>query len=82
MSHLFDEAEWDIIDDKGKVEEDDFEDDDEGLPEGTEITEEIEVVQVVDPYLERRIGGRRQKEIPDVGKFLPPRSAARTSNPA
>ena len=25
----------------------------------------------VDPYLERRAGGRRAKEIPDIAQFLP-----------
>ncbi|HEU5080174.1 MAG TPA: hypothetical protein VFT72_13255 [Opitutaceae bacterium] len=82
MSHLFDEAEWDIIDDSGNVEVDDFEDEDDKLPEGHETTEEIEVVQVVDPYLERRLGGRRVKEIPDVAKYLPPKAETRSSTSA
>lgn len=33
--------------------------------------DEVELKPVEDPYLERRLGGRRVKEIPDIAKFLP-----------
>lgn len=69
MSHLFDETEWVVLD-----EDSDGADD----SEDEESEEEVEVVAEVDPYLERRIGGRRVKEIPDIAKFLPfPREAPR-----
>jgi hypothetical protein len=32
--------------------------------------EEVEAHAEVDPYIERRPGGRRVKEIPDVAKYL------------
>lgn len=68
MSHLFDEVEWNIVGEEDLVEGSG--EDDEDLVEGAETNEEIEVVQAVDPYLERRIGGRRVKEIPDIAKVL------------
>lgn len=63
ISHLFDEeqdwiftnADGDVIDEEEETEDDD---------------EEIEAAPAVDPYLERRIGGRRVKEIPDIARFL------------
>jgi hypothetical protein len=58
MSHVFDEQEWIAGD------EDDDEDEQE---EG----EEVEMVAVEDPYLERRNGGRRVHEIPNIAEFLP-----------
>ncbi len=60
MSHLFDEPDWEVIAD----------DDDEEGEEGRETNEEVELVAEADPYLERRAGGRRVKEIPDITKFL------------
>ncbi|MFZ9682141.1 MAG: hypothetical protein ACO3DQ_02905 [Cephaloticoccus sp.] len=42
-------------------------DDDEDAAE----EEEVELNAVEDPYLERRAGGRRVKEIPDITAFLP-----------
>jgi hypothetical protein len=61
VSHLFDEPDWEIIGD----------DLEEGVEEGDETKdEEVEVAPEVDPYLERRIGGRRVKEIPDIAKFV------------
>jgi len=65
VSHLFDEPDWVIIDEKG---ERDAEDDDEEEPQDAE--EEIEIVQKEDPYLERRAGGRRVKEIVEISKYL------------
>ncbi|PTY06204.1 hypothetical protein DB347_12210 [Opitutaceae bacterium EW11] len=63
MSHLFDEPDWEILD------EEDLEEGSED-EEGRETNEEIEVVAEMDPYLERRAGGRRVKEIPDIRKVL------------
>jgi hypothetical protein len=60
MSHVFDEAEW--------IVEEDEEEQEEG-------EEEVEMKRVEDPYFERRMGGRRVHEIPDIAKFLPPRPA-------
>ena len=55
MSHLFDdEPNWEITGAGG-----------EGVDE-----EEIAAQPEEDPYLQRRAGGRRVKEIPDVEKFL------------
>ena len=57
ISHVFDEEEWAGEDDPGEGDEGD--EDEQGLePE-------------VDPYFERRSGGRRVREIPDIRKFLP-----------
>ena len=39
----------------------------EGEAEGDE---EVEMVLAEDPYFERRPGGRRAREIPDIAKFL------------
>jgi hypothetical protein len=58
MSHVFDEQEW--------VAED--EDDDE---EEQEEGEEVEMKMEEDPYLERRNGGRRVHEIPNIADYLP-----------
>jgi hypothetical protein len=63
MTHVFDEdqdwiftnAEGEEIDEQEETENDD---------------EEIEAKPEVDPYFERRNGGRRVREIPDIAKFL------------
>ena len=56
MTHVFDEElNWVVS----------GEDEDEA-----EGDEEVEAHPEVDPYLERRLGGRRVKEIPDVTKYL------------
>lgn len=62
MSHLFDEEQdWIFTNAEGEeIDEDEETDDDE----------EIEATPAEDPYLVRRLGGRRQKEIPDIAKFL------------
>lgn len=63
ISHLFDEdQDWIFTNSDGEVidEEEETEDDDE----------EIEAAPAEDPYLARRIGGRRVKEIPDIAKYL------------
>jgi hypothetical protein len=62
MSHLFDEPDWVVVGDEEIEEGSEI--------EGEETTEEVEVKEEVDPYLERRIGGRRVKEIPDIGRVL------------
>jgi hypothetical protein len=60
LTHAFDEdADW-IID--GLAEDDDVE-----VAEGTE---EVEVTQAVDPYFARKIGGKRERELPDIATFL------------
>ena len=38
----------------------------------TDDEEEVEMVPEEDPYLARRQGGRREKEIPDIARFLDP----------
>jgi hypothetical protein len=68
MSHLFDEPDWLVngehVDEMIETGEDDVE-------EGAVLAEEeVEVTQAEDPYLERRVDGRRAKEIPDIAKFL------------
>ncbi len=63
ISHLFDEEQdWIFTNSDGEVidEEEETEDADE----------EIEAAPAEDPYLARRIGGRRVKEIPDIAKLL------------
>lgn len=63
MSHAFDEeGDWIVVDEEG--EEVDVDDDD------VDEDEEVEMVLVEDPYFVRDNGGRRAKEIPDIGKFL------------
>lgn len=58
MSHVFDEEEWVAVD----------EDEDE---DSMEDGEETEMKQAVDPYLERRAGGSRFLQLPDIRDFLP-----------
>lgn len=58
MSHVFDEVEW--------IAEDEDDDEDE-QKEG----EEVEMKAAEDPYLERRNGGRRVHEIPNIADYLP-----------
>jgi hypothetical protein len=63
MSHVFDEEQdWIFTNSEGKVidEEEEVEDGDE----------EIEAKPEEDPYFERRSGGRRVKELPDIARFL------------
>ena len=67
MSHLFDEPDW-VVD--GVDAEEMIETGEDDAEIGTELNEEVEVTQAVDEYFERRQGGRRVKEIPDIGKFL------------
>jgi hypothetical protein len=55
MSHVFDEElNWEVT----------------GGEEEADAGEEIEAHPEEDPYLQRRAGGRRVKEIPDVAKYL------------
>ena len=57
MTHFFDEElNWEVTGD-----------DEEEAEEGGE---EIEAQPEEDPYLQRRLGGRRVKDIPDVAKYL------------
>jgi hypothetical protein len=58
MSHVFDEQEWIAADP---------DDDEEELEDG----EETEMKAEEDPYLERRSGGRRVHEIPNIADYLP-----------
>jgi hypothetical protein len=67
MSHLFDEPDW-VVD--GVDAEEMIETGEDDAEVGTKLNEEVEVTQAVDPYMERRLGGRRMIEIPDVAKFL------------
>jgi hypothetical protein len=62
ISHVFDEeSDWLI---EGVAEDAVVEDE---IEDGEE---EVTVEKAVDPYFERRAGGRRAKEIPDVRQFL------------
>jgi hypothetical protein len=67
MSHLFDEPDWVV---NGVDAEEMIETGEDEAEEGTKLNEEVEVTQAEDPYLERRLGGRRVIEIPDIAKFL------------
>lgn len=63
MSHVFDdEQDWVFTDGSGE------EIDEQEEAEGDE--DEVEAAPEAEPYFERRSGGRRVKEIPDVKKFL------------
>ena len=63
MSHVFDaEQDWIFTNSEGEVI-----DEQEETEDGED---EIEAKPEEDPYLERRTGGRRVKEIPDISKFL------------
>ncbi len=62
ISHFFDEAEWVAVDDE----------DEEEMEDG----DEVEVRAEVDPYLERRHGGRRVHELPHIADYLPPPDGA------
>jgi len=57
MSHVFDEQEWIA---------EDGEDEDE-----QEEGEEVEMKPEEDPYFERRTGGRRVHELPNIADYLP-----------
>ena len=63
MSHVFDEEQnWVFTNAEGEeIDEQEETDDDD---------DEIEAKPEEDPYFERRNGGRRVKEIPDIAKFL------------
>lgn len=64
MSHVFDEEQnWIFTNAEGEEI-----DEQEELEEGED--DEIEAKPEEDPYFERRNGGRRLKEIPDIRKFL------------
>jgi len=68
MSHVFDE-EVDLVFTNSEGEEIDEDED-----TGEEGDEEIEAKPEEDPYFERRNGGRRVRELPDIAKFLPARA--------
>ena len=84
MSHLFDIDEWTGLDlegvefgtedENGNVEEDEEKPAKKkakkGHPNESDEDDEDDWKPEVDPYLQRRIGGRREKEIPDIAKFL------------
>jgi hypothetical protein len=62
LSHVFDaEQDWIFTNAEG-----------EAIDEQEEVEDEddVEVAPEVDPYLERRMGGRRVKELPNIAKFL------------
>lgn len=64
ITHVFDdEQEWIATNDEGQ----------EIAEEDQEDEEEVTMQRVEDTYLERRQGGRRVRELPDVNRFLPPR---------
>ncbi len=64
ISHAFDEeTDWILTDSDGEVVDEDEEPDED---------EEITATPVEDIYFARRAGGRREKEIPDIAKFLTP----------
>lgn len=63
MSHVFDEEQdWIFTNSEGEeIDEQEETDDDD---------DEIEAKPAEDPYFERRNGGRRVKELPDIAKYL------------
>lgn len=63
MTHVFDEEQDWIFTDSSGEEIDEQEESEDG-------DDEIEAKQEEDPYFERRNGGRRVKELPDIAKFL------------
>jgi hypothetical protein len=66
MTHAFDEEQdWIFTNSAGAAI-----DEQEDVGEGED---ELEAKPEEDPYFERRMGGRRVKEIPDIARFLPPR---------
>lgn len=66
MTHVFDEEqEWIVTGEDGET----IEDWEEGGGEEDEASVEAEQ----DPYLERHLGGRRVRELPDIATFLPAR---------
>jgi hypothetical protein len=66
ISHAFDaEPDWVILDEDGEELEADAED--EG---GAEGEEEVELVAKEDPYFVRWSSGRREKELPNLEKYL------------
>ncbi|MDX2186570.1 MAG: hypothetical protein SFV32_06535 [Opitutaceae bacterium] len=65
VSHFFDETDWVVA-----GEDEDLEIGSEDEDDGRETNEEVEVTEAVDPFLERRIGGRRVKELPDIRRYL------------
>jgi len=86
MSHLFDIDEWTGLDLEGvefgtEDEDGNIEEEEEpsakkkakgkkGHPNESDEEDEDDWRPEVDPYLQRRIGGRREKEIPDIAKYL------------
>jgi hypothetical protein len=72
LSQVFDEEAFTEATMAGVGEIDETDDED---AEGAE-EEEGEAVPAVDPYFARRSGGRRVKELPDIGKFLPAEAPA------
>ena len=68
MTHVFDEEpNWVFTNAEGE-EIDEQEETDDG-------EDEIEAKPEEDPYFERRNGGRRVKQIPNIAEFLPPKRA-------
>jgi hypothetical protein len=67
MTHVFDEEpNWVVTDSNGE----EIDADEEGGDD-----EDLEVTPEQDPYLARRLGGRRVKELPDIAKYLTSRRA-------
>ncbi|MDR0902563.1 MAG: hypothetical protein LBM92_07310 [Opitutaceae bacterium] len=65
MSHYFDGPEWETVDGED-IESGVESDEGEAGPDD----EDVEIVEKVDPYFERRAGGQRVKVIPDIRRFL------------
>ncbi len=63
VSQAFDEEQdWVFTNAEGdEIDEDEITDDDD---------EEVQATPAVDPYFERRLGGRRVKELPEIAKYL------------
>ncbi len=71
MSHAFDdEQDWIFTNAEGEEIDE---------QEETEDDEDVNATPEVDPYFERRSGGRRVKEIPDIARFVPPAEKASAS---
>ena len=77
MSQVFDEEQdWIFKNADGEVIDE--------MEEGDDDDEEIEATPIEDPYLARRLGGRRVKEFPDIATFLGkirPQAEPSTGNP-
>lgn len=74
MSLAFDEDA--VILPEGVIFVDETEDEDEDDEDGERSPDDGDELPTEDPYFQRRLGGRRVKDIPDITKYLPPRGTS------